>query len=278
MKKEFHAVLIGNGNMGKRHWERLQQRGFIFDAVPDSEAEVSNYLLQENARRPLIIIASPSPTHFHYAQKFLQKKFPVFVEKPLALSGYEARTLQQLALKNETLLFTGHSERYHPVFKTLEKKFAAMQAASVSVHRENQATGKIYDTDVIFDLMIHDLYNLLILQKKQTPEIEFAESEDIQKSARVQLSFPGGFRANIAVSRDAEKPRRTYTFEDSAGNPETFSFTPVTNGEDALENEYRTLELYMAQPGESHTALETAVLAVETAERILDRIKKSRRN
>ncbi len=277
MKKEIHAVLIGNGNMGKRHRERLLQRGFVFDAFPDSEEEVSNYLRSSDTHRPLIIIASPSPTHFDYAQKFLQKKFPVFVEKPLALSGSEARALRELALENKTLLFVGHSERYHPVFENLEKKLADMQAISVSVHRENSSASKIYDTDVIFDLMIHDLYNLLVLQKNQTPEIEFAESEDIQKSARARLLFPGGFRADLTVNRNAENPRRSYMLQNIAGNTETFSFTPVTHGEDALENEYRALELYMTHPEQSHAALESAILAVETAERVLTHIKKSRR-
>lgn len=267
---ENHALLIGYGRMGRLHFERLQKRGIVFDAVLDSEQEVSKYLesLKSEKKNPLIIIASPSSTHFNYAQKFLKRGCPVFVEKPIALSGEEARELQKLALKKRTLLFVGHSERYHPNFLKLRSRFHVSDYCSLRICRENKTAEKVYDSDVVFDLMIHDINNLTVLMQS-IPEIESVKTSNIQENATVVLNFENRFRATLNVNRNGKESRRFYEFEKHLGELEKVEFPSKILGEDALDHEYHALFQTLKQPDFGKNALEYACLSVEISEKII---------
>src|SRR5271166_3446584 len=55
-----------------------------------------------------VVVATPVLTHFELAAAALRQGKHVFVEKPLAASGEQARRLVDLAGKHRRVLMTGH--------------------------------------------------------------------------------------------------------------------------------------------------------------------------
>ena len=56
----------------------------------------------------LIVISTPTKTHFQIAKYALEKKINVLVEKPISLSIKEVKILESLAKKNKVLLFVDY--------------------------------------------------------------------------------------------------------------------------------------------------------------------------
>ena len=99
MTRQYKAVLVGNGTMGGRHRARFEMCGVEFVAVLDKECSDESVLKAsiEGKEFDFAVIASPASTHYAYAKFFLERKIPVFVEKPLAIAGEEAQELVDLA-------------------------------------------------------------------------------------------------------------------------------------------------------------------------------------
>lgn len=173
--KNYNAILVGNGTMGKRHRARFEKCGVKFLRVLDVEAE--QWLESEVAKCEVrdvdfAVVASPASTHFKYAKFFLENKIPVLVEKPLAENAEKVKELSELSKKNKTLLFVAQSECYNPIFLNFRKHLlldlkqavaanAAVDKAPLKVklefRREHGYCERCRDVDVALDLLIHDV-------------------------------------------------------------------------------------------------------------------------
>lgn len=67
-----------------------------------------------------IVIATETPQHAPLAQQALEAGKHVFVEKPMAQTVDDARTLVRLAEENDLRLMVGHLLLYHPAFRFVE--------------------------------------------------------------------------------------------------------------------------------------------------------------
>jgi len=133
--KRCNAILVGNGTMGRRHRERFESCGVKFVGIADTRSEfdeVANKFaldsinkLSANSDMDFAVVASPATTHYAYAKFFLERRVPVFVEKPLAATAEEAQELVALARRNDVLLFVAQSECYNPIFLNFRKHFMA---------------------------------------------------------------------------------------------------------------------------------------------------------
>lgn len=104
-----------------------------------------------------VVIATPASTHAKLARKALEASRHALVEKPLALSGVEARELAALAVDRGLILQVGHQERL--VFEAMGLFDIAERPLSLNAVRKGPRSpeGRCEDVSVIFDLMIHDL-------------------------------------------------------------------------------------------------------------------------
>ena len=116
--RALRAILVGNGTMGKRHRKRFEACGVQFVAVVDNQNEFDGTVDKLNV--DFAVIASPATTHYAYAKFFVERRIPVFVEKPLATTAEEAQELVDLSVKNGTLLFVAQSECFNPLFGMLQ--------------------------------------------------------------------------------------------------------------------------------------------------------------
>lgn len=84
------AILVGQGAMGKKHFNRLSSLGLSFEAVLDSNEDLDCLIpsLPSLSRsETVVIIASPASTHASHASFFLKQGFSIFIEKPIATSA-----------------------------------------------------------------------------------------------------------------------------------------------------------------------------------------------
>ncbi len=87
----------------------------------------------------LIIVNTPTHTHFDYAKKALEAGKHVVVEKPFTLTAAEAQVLIDLAKKQQKVLTVFHNRRWDSGAKTVKKII------------ENQLLGKLVEFELHFD-------------------------------------------------------------------------------------------------------------------------------
>jgi len=106
----------------------------------------------------LVVVSTPTKTHFQIASFALQNKKNVLVEKPLSLYLSEVKKLENLARKNNKLLFVDYpflfSGSINYIKKIIEsKKYGNL--ISVESFREQAPVRK--DSNVVWDLSVHDI-------------------------------------------------------------------------------------------------------------------------
>ncbi|KAJ7047504.1 hypothetical protein C8F04DRAFT_1059091 [Mycena alexandri] len=92
----------------------------------------------------LVIIGTPSPTHFSYAKAALEAGKHVLVDKPVTSTSAEARELGQLAKAKGLILYAFQNRRFDSDFISL-KKLLALPASSP------QSIGDIVEMETHFD-------------------------------------------------------------------------------------------------------------------------------
>ena len=285
MNKSYNAVLFGNGTMGNRHRIFFEKSGVRFLKIFDLEdldgaGNVRTSLVDEfisNEKIDFAVIASPATTHYQYATLCLERKIPVFIEKPLALSGLCAQELVDLACHNEVILFVAQSECFNPVFLNFRKHFmaelksrnGALRGAAGSVEtrvrlefrREHKYSARCRDVNVALDLLVHDLSLCLSMFAYDDLKVEkftISKNEDrAQMRVNVVKGEFAGTELNFIVDRNSDIDVRTISveFAKDDGSPAcdySVSLAPHNeNGEvvhisDSLENEHKFFLKLMA--------------------------------
>ncbi len=87
----------------------------------------------------LVIVNTPSVTHYEFAKKALEAKKHVIVEKPFVATTEQAEELITLAKNNHVKLSVFHNRRYDSDFKTVQKVL------------ENKALGDLVEIHIHYD-------------------------------------------------------------------------------------------------------------------------------
>jgi len=106
----------------------------------------------------LIVLATPTSTHYTLAKFILEKSINLLVEKPLCLTVKHHFDLNKIAKKNKVKIFIDFPFIFSGSIKYVKnvidkKKFGKLK--SIESYRE-QAPVRI-DTNVLWDLSIHDI-------------------------------------------------------------------------------------------------------------------------
>ena len=275
MTKQYKAVLIGNGTMGGRHRARFEACGVEFVAVLDKECSDESVLAASIAGKEFdfAVVSTPASSHYGYAKFFLERKIPVLVEKPLAITGEEAQELVALSEQNNTLLFVAQSECFNPLFLNFRKHFLlelnslyetrgnspelpakGVPAIRLEFRREHQYSPRCRDVDVSVDLLVHDLGLFFTLFRYEDVEVSFKTSAESRDRARLYLKVVRGpykgVSADFYANRDSDVDVRTISVSygrqgGSPGSDYTVSLAHyLENGDiahipDSLENEHK---------------------------------------
>ena len=167
----LNILLIGLGNMGKIHKRVIENNDEtnLFGIVDTSfkknhetidGVEYFNELQLVNLDDGLIdavVISSTTSTHYKIAEKFLEKKIPVLLEKPISTEKNEIEKLLNLALDQDTIFRCGLIEIYNPIFNYINE-LNLDDIISMHIYRHSQPASAQRELDnVLFDLTLHDI-------------------------------------------------------------------------------------------------------------------------
>lgn len=176
----LRVSVVGAGLMGRFHARVVSEHPEaelvdVVDASPEAEGVAwdrrARWLrdLEELLAGPLpdaAIVSVPTSEHGTVALRLLQAGVPVLVEKPIASTADEARTLIDAARTAGVALAVGHVERFNPAVRALHERLRRDELGRVfQIHarRLSPFPSRIGDTGVAHDLATHDLDVMCLL-------------------------------------------------------------------------------------------------------------------
>lgn len=178
--KKLRVAVVGAGNMGINHLRVYQKRDDIdFVGVVEPDGDRARTISKEYGCKILeleelsghvdaVSIVTPSNSHHTLGMFLLKKGIHCLIEKPLAVTLEQCKDLTNAS--NGAVLLVGHVEEYNQGFRHLKKELenSGEHPICISSGRFNYGSKRISDTDVVLDLMIHDVGCITSLLGKDT--------------------------------------------------------------------------------------------------------------
>ena len=228
--KGLRIGVIGTGHMGKNHVRILsEERCFDLIGVYDTDirqahevADKKEIKVYEDIDELLndaeaVVIAVPSSIHREIALKAAKAGVNALVEKPLATTSEDALIIKEAFEKAGLKLAVGHIERFNPVFRELQKLTESEQVYCIESVRYSpySGSGRITDTSVVEDLMIHDVDLVCALMKEKSIRSVSGTGEKVRSSqtdfATGLFRFDDDTHAVINASRVSQNKERRLT-------------------------------------------------------------------
>jgi len=231
MTEPLRAVVIGTGHLGAFHAEKYASTpGVRLSAVYDLDTSrarkvaedcgcaVAQSLEEALGAADIASVAVPTANHHAVAMAVLGAGVHLLIEKPLATCAREGEEICAAAEKAQRLVQVGHLERFNPAFKDLRNLLG--HPRFIECHRLSPFAGRGGDTDVVFDVMIHDLDLIAFLVGRPLVGVEAVGVpvlSDYADIANARLRFEGGCIANVTASRvSLKRERRMRIFQEDA--------------------------------------------------------------
>ena len=222
------VAVIGVGHLGKQHARLysglagVELAGVVDILKPRAEEFASLYKStpftdyhEIYGRVDAVSLAVPTTDHARIGTDLLEHGIDVLVEKPIASTIEQAKTLISAATRNNRVLQVGHVERFNPVVALARE--VATWPQFFEIHRLAAFSPRSLDIDVVLDLMIHDIDIVLSLVPAEVREVRavgipvLSQKADI---ANARVEFEDGCVANFTASRVSfEKTRKLRFFQ-----------------------------------------------------------------
>lgn len=218
--KKIKVGVVGTGVMGEFHTKILADPSMqtivsfqgIYDAnlsrgqaIADlAKTQCFASLADIQKACDALILASPTSTHFEIAQKCLEDRKHLLIEKPLAQTAEQAEKLVELAKKKKCVLAVGMIERFNPAFQKAQARIKKEPLLGIVAERYSPLPARITDADVIDDMMVHDLDLVCQLARSEVESLKAsAQKVETKKfdKANATLYFKNGLIAMVHASR-----------------------------------------------------------------------------
>ncbi|MBN1442238.1 MAG: Gfo/Idh/MocA family oxidoreductase [Planctomycetes bacterium] len=222
------ALVVGVGHLGKQHARVYRElEGVELVGVVDEDMararEVGGRLGVEAFPRltgdllmevHAVSVVTPTPTHLEVARRCIEAGASVLVEKPMASSVEEARSILDLAKQRGVTLQIGHIERFNPV--VLAATPFVRSPVFIECDRIHPFSFRSVETSVVLDLMIHDIDIVLNLVNSPVADLDSVGARVISGTddlASARIVFNNGCIAMFKASRVAiQKSRKMRIF------------------------------------------------------------------
>ena len=222
--------VIGTGHMGRNHVRNLsEEKRFNFVGIYDTNEvqakdiaslydvkafeSIDELLDQVDA----VVIAVPSSLHKEVALKVAAHEVHALIEKPLATTSDDAKDICAAFREKNLKLAVGHIERFNPAFRELQKLVNPKDVFYVEACRYSpfSGSGRITDTSVVEDLMIHDIDLVCALVEGKELTSIHGRGESVKSGqtdfATCMLDFGGKAQAIVNASRISQNKERSIT-------------------------------------------------------------------
>ena len=200
--------VVGLGQMGVNHLNNLLNIKNIsliniYDKIKRKElANKYNTKFSENIKEVInnsdaTIIATPTTTHFKYFLECSKKIKNIFIEKPLVTDIKQFKKILQITKKKKINLKVGYIERYNPTFQLIKKILKKNKILNLDFIRTNNRQNKIKDTNIIFDIMTHDIDLALYL----SGDVKRITSSGVKKRNKIKFAISTLEHKNKCITR-----------------------------------------------------------------------------
>ncbi len=176
--------IVGQGYWGKIILRNLENMNYkeitLCDIASLNKKHNQNYEIFNNYKDlncDCVFITTPTNTHFEISKYFLEKKVNVFCEKPLTTSITEAEALYDIALKNNTILFTDWIFTYNSHIETIKRDYESGKLGkirSIFMNRLNLGPER-FDVNARWDLASHDISIIQYLFSEEPVNIRWTD-------------------------------------------------------------------------------------------------------
>jgi predicted dehydrogenase len=200
--------VVGLGQMGVNHLNNLLNIKNIsliniYDKIKRKElANKYNTKFSENIKEVInnsdaTIIATPTTTHFKYFLECSKKIKNIFIEKPLVTDIKQFKKILQITKKKKINLKVGYIERYNPTVQLIKKILKKNKILNLDFIRTNNRQNKIKDTNIIFDIMTHDIDLALYL----SGDVKRITSSGVKKRNKIKFAISTLEHKNKCITR-----------------------------------------------------------------------------
>ena len=200
--------VVGLGQMGVNHLNNLLNIKninliSIYDKIKRKDLENTyNSKFSENIKEVInnsdaIIIATPTTTHFKYFLECSKKIKNIFIEKPLVTDIKQFKKILQITKKKKINLKVGYIERYNPTIQLIKKILKKNKILNLDFIRTNNRQNKIKDTNIIFDIMTHDIDLALYL----SGDVKRITSSGVKKTNKIKFAVSTLEHKNKCITR-----------------------------------------------------------------------------
>ncbi len=200
--------VVGLGQMGVNHLNNLLNIKninliSIYDKIKRKDLENKyNSKFSENIKKVInntdaIIIATPTTTHFKYFLECSKKIKKIFIENPLVTDIKQFKKILQITKKKKINLKVGYIERYNPTIQLIKKILKKNKILNLDFIRTNNRQNKIKDTNIIFDIMTHDIDLALYL----SGDVKRITSSGVRKRNKIKFAISTLEHKNKCITR-----------------------------------------------------------------------------
>lgn len=219
---QLRTGVIGVGYLGSFHAEKLAAMPRVeLVAVADIDPDRAHRVARQLGARAVfdyrqlfgqvdaVIVAVPTRLHYEVAAWCLAQGLHVLLEKPIATTVEQAQALINLTRRHNRVLQIGHLERFNPAILAVEQMIQT--PLFIESHRLAPFKTRGTDTNVVLDLMIHDIDIILKLVDTPVSHIDangIAVLSSAMDIANARIRFANGCVANVTASRVSFKSER----------------------------------------------------------------------
>tara|TARA_Y100001970_G_C14228003_1_gene856835 strand:- start:1084 stop:2007 length:924 start_codon:yes stop_codon:yes gene_type:complete len=210
----YKVAIIGYGYWGPKLARNIQNSNdFEIDYIIDTSKKnlsnakksfplsrfLTNYKKLDTSKIDLVVISTPTITHYKLATHFL-KYSNVLIEKPLALNNRDVKKLEKISKKSKKKLFVDYPFIFSGSIRLINniiKKKKYGKLLEIESFREQAPIRK--DSDVVWDLGVHDISILRFLLKSNPIKIKSIKYNTIKTKQKDTAYINLNYRDNLKV-------------------------------------------------------------------------------
>ena len=210
----YKVAIIGYGYWGPKLARNIQNSNeFQIDYIVDQSKKnlinakksfplsrfLNDYKKLDTSKIDLVVISTPTITHYKLAAHFL-KYSNILIEKPLALNNHDVKKLERISKKSKKKLFVDYPFIFSGSIRLINniiKKKKYGKLLEIESFREQAPIRK--DSDVVWDLGVHDISILRFLLKSNPIKIKSIKYNTVKTKQKDTAYINLNYKNNLKV-------------------------------------------------------------------------------